>query len=200
LGTIHYLCSHEVGHSNPQSKMQSPFPSTSTSPAGTSKKINIKAISQDKEVIQEVEERGREAYHSPQRDFSPPPAPELEEVPSSTKATTKKGRKFHFSSPSPTASIKIKNPFTRSSALKEVVEAQVLPNVSILKKKKDKGKGIERPIDVIDRTPVKQKYEGEAMKKHVEVINISTPPSNQTFKILIRKLGEARKEVSHLKA
>jgi hypothetical protein len=38
------------------------------------------------------------------------------------------------------------------------------------------------------------------MKKHVEVINISTPPSNHTFKRLIRQLREARKEVARLKA
>jgi hypothetical protein len=186
--------------STPQSKMQSPFPSTSDAPAGTSKKRKSKSITQDQEVIKEVEETEREAYHSPQRDFSPPPAPELEEVPSSTKATTKKGRKLHFSSPSPAASTKVRKPFTRSSTLKEVVEAQVLPKVSILKKKKDKGKGIEKPIEVIDRAPVQQKDEGEAMKKPVEVININTPPSNHTFKRLIRQLREARKEVAHLKA
>jgi hypothetical protein len=90
----------------PQSKMQSPLPSTSVAPAGTSRKRKRKSPTQDQEVIKEIEETEREAYHSPQRDFSPPPAPELEEVPSSTKATTKKGRKFHFSSPSPTTSTK----------------------------------------------------------------------------------------------
>jgi hypothetical protein len=37
------------------------------------------------------------------------------------------------------------------------------------------------------------------MKNLVEVININTPPSNHTFKILIRLLREARKEVAHLK-
>jgi hypothetical protein len=76
--------------STPQSKMQSPLPSTSVAPAGTSKKRKTKAIAQDKEVIKEIEKEEREVYHSPQRDFSPPPAPELEEVPSSTKATAKK--------------------------------------------------------------------------------------------------------------
>jgi hypothetical protein len=70
----------------------------------------------------------------------------LEEVPSSTKATNKKGRKFHFSSPTPAASIKVKKPFTRSSTLKEAVEEQVLPKVSIPNKKKQKGKGIDNPI------------------------------------------------------
>jgi hypothetical protein len=52
---------------------------------------------------------------------------------------------------------------------------------------------------VIDRAPVQQKDEGEAMKKPIEVININTPPSNHTFKRLIRQLREARKEVAHLK-
>jgi len=124
----------------------------------------------------------------------------LEEVPSSTKATTKKGRKFHFSSSPFAASTKFRNPFTRSSTLKDIVEPQVLPKVSILKIKRDKGKGIEKPIEVVDRAPMQQKYEDEAMKKPVEIINISTPPSNHTFKILIRQLREARKEVAHLKS
>jgi hypothetical protein len=102
--------------------MQSPFPSTSAAPTGTCKKKKRKAIAQDKEVIKEIEEEEREVHHSPQRDFSPPPEPELEEFPSSTKATAKKGRKLHFSSPTPTTSIKVRKPFTRSSSLKEVVE------------------------------------------------------------------------------
>jgi uncharacterized protein YfcZ (UPF0381/DUF406 family) len=53
---------------------------------------------------------------------------------------------------------------------------------------------------VVDRAPVQQKDEGEAMKKPVEIINISTPPSNHTFKRLIRQLREARKEVARLKS
>jgi hypothetical protein len=75
----------------------------------------------------------------------------LEEVPSSTKATTKKGRKLHFSSPYPTSSIKIKKPFTRSSTLKEVAEEKILPKVSVPRKEKEKGKGIKKPIVVMDR-------------------------------------------------
>jgi hypothetical protein len=103
--------------------MNIPLPSTSVAPSGTSRKRKRKSPTQDQKVIKEIEEIEREAYHSPQRDFSPPPTPELEEVPSSTNATTNKGIKLHFSSPSPIASIKMKNPFTRSSSLKEVVEA-----------------------------------------------------------------------------
>jgi hypothetical protein len=148
--------------SNPRSNMQSPLLSTSDAPAGTSKKRKSKSISQEKEVIKEVEETKREAYHSLERYFSPPPAPKLEEVPSYTKATTNKGRKLHFSSPSLATSTKLRNPFTRSSALKEVVESQFLPQVSILKKKKYNGKDIVNPMEVIYRAPVQQKDEGEA--------------------------------------
>jgi hypothetical protein len=139
---------------NSQLKMENPLPYTSTAPVGTSRKRKRKSSTQDQEVIKETEETEREAYHSPQRDFSPHPTPELEEVPSSTKATTNKGRKFHFSSPSPASSTKVRKPFTRSSTLKETVETQVLPKVSILKKNKDKGKGIEKPIEVIDKSPM----------------------------------------------
>jgi hypothetical protein len=52
---------------------------------------------------------------------------------------------------------------------------------------------------VIDKAPIKEKYKGETIKKPVEVININTPPSNHTFKRLIRQLREARKEVSRWK-
>jgi hypothetical protein len=60
---------------NPQSKMKIPLPSSSTSPAGTNRNRKRKSPTQDQEVIKETEETKREAYHSPQRDFSPPPAP-----------------------------------------------------------------------------------------------------------------------------
>jgi hypothetical protein len=186
--------------STPQSEMQSPLPSTSDDPTGTSKKRKSKSIAQGKEVVKEVEEADNEVYHSPQSNSSPPPAPELEEVPSSTKATTKKGRKLHLFSSPLVASTKVRKPFTRSSPLKGVVEVQVLPKVSILKRKRDKGKEIEKPIEMLDKATEQQKDEGEAMKKPVEIINISTPPSNHTFKRLIRRLREARKEVAHLKS
>jgi hypothetical protein len=182
----------------PQSQIPSPFPSTSVAPTGANKKRKSKAHVQDQEAIKEVARTEEEAYHSPQRDLSPPPAPELEEVPSSTKATTKKGRKLHFSSSPSTTSTKIRKPFTRSSTLKGVVEEQVLPKVSILKKKKDKGKGIEKPVEIEEVIPVQQ--EDEAIKNPVETVHITTPPSNQTFKRLIKQLREARKEVARLKS
>jgi hypothetical protein len=164
--------------STPQSKMQIPFPYSSVFPVRTSRKGKGKPTTQSKEFIKEIEEEEREVHHSPQRDFSPPPTPELEEVPSSTKDTTKRGMNLHFSSPAPVAKIKIRKPFTRSSALKEVVEGEFLPKVSVPRKDTDKGKGVENPV---------------------EVININTPPSNDTFKILIRQFREARKEVARLK-
>jgi hypothetical protein len=91
----------------PQSQLPSPLPSTSAAPIGSNKKRKSKAHVQDQEAINQVARTKEEAYHSPQRDLSPPLALELEEVPSSTKATTKKGRKLHFSSSPSVASTKI---------------------------------------------------------------------------------------------
>jgi hypothetical protein len=45
----------------------------------------------------------------------------------------------------------------------------------------------------------KDKGKGETIEKHVEFINITTPPDNPTFKRLIRQLRDARKEIFHLK-
>jgi hypothetical protein len=185
--------------STPQSRMQIPFPSSSVSPTRTSKKRKIKPTTQDKETPKEIEEEEREVHHSPQRYFSPPPAPELEEVPSSTKTTAKRGRKLHFPSPAPVAKTRVRRPFTRSSSHKEVVEAEVLPKVLVPRKEKDKGKVIEKPIEVIDRASIQQKDKGKSTEKPIEVININTPPSNPTFKRLIRQLRDARKEVARLK-
>jgi hypothetical protein len=42
----------------------------------------------------------------------------------------------------------------------------------------------------------KDKGKGETIEKPVEVINITTPPDNPTFKRLIRQLRDARKEIS----
>jgi len=68
--------------------MQSPLPTSSVSQEETSKKRNRKPITQDKESPKEIKEEERELHHSPEREFSPHPAPELEEVPSSTTTTT----------------------------------------------------------------------------------------------------------------
>jgi hypothetical protein len=68
-----------------------------------------------------------------------------------------------------------------------------------MKKKRDKGKVIEKPIEVVDIALMQHKDEGEFMKKPFDIININTPPSNHTFKRLIKQLRDARKEVSLLK-
>jgi len=64
--------------STPQSSMHSHFPSSSVSPTRTRRKRKRKPTTQDKEIPKEIEEEERKVYHSPKRDFSPPPAPELE--------------------------------------------------------------------------------------------------------------------------
>jgi predicted metalloendopeptidase len=46
--------------------------------------------------------------------------------------------------------------------------------------------------------PVQQ--EDEAIKNPVDTVHITNPPSNQTFKRLIKQLREARKEVARLKS
>ena len=58
-----------------QLEMKIPFPPTSDAPTETSKKRKSKSITQDKVVVKELEEEDKEAYHSPWRDSSPPPAP-----------------------------------------------------------------------------------------------------------------------------
>jgi hypothetical protein len=47
-------------------------------------------------------------------------------------------------------------------------------------------------------TPIKRKGKGkvEDVKKHIEVIDITTPPENTTFKRMIRQLREARDEIA----
>jgi len=66
-----------------------------------------------------------------------------------------------------------------------------------MKKKIDKGKGIEKHVEMEEVVCMQQ--EDEAIKKPVETIHITTSPNNQTFKRLIRQLREAGKEVAHLK-
>jgi len=64
----------------PQSKIPSPFPSTSTAPVGTKKKRKSKAPTQDQEVIKDIVEVEKEAYHSPQRDLSPPSCTKIRRI------------------------------------------------------------------------------------------------------------------------
>jgi hypothetical protein len=73
-----------------------------------------------------------------------------------------------ISSSPPAASTMVMKPFTRSSAPKEVVEEQSLPKASILQKKK--GKGIVKPVEKKEETPVqKKKDKDKGIKKPHEI-------------------------------
>jgi len=98
------------------------LPSTNAAQTCTSKKRKSRVPVQDQEAIKEDARVEEETYHSPHIYISTPPTLELKEVPSSTKATTNKGRSLHFSLSPLAASTKIRRPFTRSSTLKEAVE------------------------------------------------------------------------------
>jgi hypothetical protein len=101
----------------------------------------------------------------------------LTEIPSS-RPTIKKGIRLLFPSPTTTVEIKARRLITRSSTKKETVEKEVITKALV--KRKDKGKI-------------------ETVEKNIEVIDITTPPENPTFKRLIRHLREDRKEIAHLK-
>jgi hypothetical protein len=130
--------------SNPQSQKACPLSPTSATKEGTNRKRKSKSFVQVLEVSKQVTRAEEEVCPSPQRDFSPPPPPRLEEVPSSTKATSKKGKKLLFPSSPPAVQIKGKIPFTRSSIPKEVFKEKSLPKIPIQKKK---GKSIENPVE-----------------------------------------------------
>jgi hypothetical protein len=65
----------------PQSKVQGPLQADSTVHTETSKKRKRKYIAKNDEDPNEQEGEGG-FYHSPQREVSPQPAPELVEIPS----------------------------------------------------------------------------------------------------------------------
>jgi hypothetical protein len=124
----------------PQSQIVGSSSPTSTK-TGISKKRKGRApISEINKQVREVEE---EVYPSPHKDLSPPPPLGLEEVPSSTKVTSKKWKKLLFPSPPPAVEIKGKRPFTRSSIPKGDFKGHPLLETPIHKKK---GKGIEKPM------------------------------------------------------
>jgi hypothetical protein len=85
-------------------------------------------------------------------------------VPSSTKATSKKGKKLLFPSSPPTIEIKGKIPFTRSSIPKEFFKEKSLPETPFQKKK---GKNIENPVEEKQEAPV-QKGKGKGTKIPLE--------------------------------
>jgi hypothetical protein len=171
----------------PQSQRASPLSPTSATKAGTSRKRKGRAPAQVSEINKQVTEAEEEVCPSPHRDFSPPPPPGLEEVPSSTKAASKKGKKLLFPSSPPAVEIKGKRPFTRSSIPKEVFKEQSLPEALfkrrrvkalkiLLKEKQEapvqKGKGTKRPLERKDETsekgiekPVERKDETPVLRK-----------------------------------
>ena len=122
----------------PQSQRASSLSPTSVTKAGTSRKRKGRALVKVSEVNKQVIEAEEEVCPSPHRYFSPPPPPGLEEVPSSTKVTSRKGKKILFPSPPPAVEIKGKIPFTRSSIPKGDFKGQPLTETPIHKKK---GKG-----------------------------------------------------------
>jgi hypothetical protein len=65
-------------------------------------------------------------------------------VPSSTKDTSKRGKKLLFASSPPAVKINGKSPFTRSSIPKDVFKEQSLPKTPIQNKK---GKSIEKLVE-----------------------------------------------------
>jgi hypothetical protein len=143
----------------PQSKVQSPLQDDSIVHTETSKKRKSKGIVKNDETTKEHEGEGG-SHYSPQREVSPKPAPKSAETPS-TRATGSKGRRLLFPSPSVAVKAKVRRPFTRSSTKKESIEKEDIVEAPI----KRKGKGKIVPIE-----------------EHIEVIDITTPPENTTFK------------------
>ena len=45
-----------------------------------------------------------------------------------------------------------------------------------VQKKKDKGKGIKKAVETDKAIPIQ--YEEETMKKHVEIVHVTTPPDS----------------------
>jgi hypothetical protein len=105
--------------STPKSHKASPLSPTSATKAGTSRNTKSSASVQVSEVSKHVTGAKEEVCPSPQRYFSPPPPPGLEEVPYSTKDTSKKEKKLPFPYSPLAVKIKGKRPFTRSSIPKE---------------------------------------------------------------------------------
>jgi hypothetical protein len=115
----------------PQSQTTSPLSPTSATKEGTTRKRKEKTFVQVLEINKHVIEVEEEVFPSPHKYFSPPPPPGLEEVPSSTKSISKRGKKILFPSSPPIVEIKGKRPFTRSSIPKEVFKELSLPKVPI---------------------------------------------------------------------
>jgi hypothetical protein len=160
----------------PQSKVQIPLQVDITVHTKIRKKRKSKGVVKNDEATNEQEGEGG-SYYSPQREVSPKPSPNLVETPS-TRATSSKGKRLLFPSTSIVIEDKVRRPFTKSSAKKESIEKEDKVEVPI------KRKGIGKVV---------------VFEEHIEVIDITTPPKNTTFKRLIRQLREARAEIVKLK-
>jgi hypothetical protein len=67
----------------------------------------------------------------------------------------------------------------------------------VLQEKKHRGKGFEKADETCKETPIQKEEKDE--KKPIETAHVPNPLGDQTFKRLIRKLKESRKEVAQLK-
>jgi hypothetical protein len=145
----------------PQSWISVPSASASTKPSISKKRKGRAPISKISKQVMEAKE---EICPSPHRDFLPPPPPGLEEVPSSTKLTSKRGKKILFPSSPPAVEIKGKRPFTRSSIPNEVFKEQSLPETPM---HKEKRKSIENNVEEKSETPIHRK-KGKGTKRPLE--------------------------------
>jgi hypothetical protein len=66
-----------------------------------------------------------------------------------------------------------------------------------VQKKKNKDKDIKNPNEADKEIPMQ--VEKETKKNPFETVHVTTPPDSKTFKRLIRKIRDSRKEVAHLK-
>jgi hypothetical protein len=67
-----------------------------------------------------------------------------------------------------------------------------------VQRKKGKSKATEKP-DEVDKTLPMQEEE-ESKKNPIKTEHATVPPESQSYKRLIKKLRDARKEIAHLKA
>jgi hypothetical protein len=94
----------------------------------------------------------------------------------SVRATGLRGRKLFLSSPPTNVKVKAKGPVTRPSTK----HGSIVDKVSVI-------------------SPIQRKGKHVPIKEHIEIVDITNPPENPTFKRINRYLKEARNEISKLK-
>jgi hypothetical protein len=67
-----------------------------------------------------------------------------------------------------------------------------------VQRKKNKSKSIKEPDEVDNTLPMHEEEESD--KNPIETTHATVPPDSQTYKILIKQLRDARKEIARLKA